>query len=647
MPRFRLFLAILLAAPLVAASPLAAQERALAPLEVVPPPAFRQAVEKGTRTETGVPGPRHWRQRADYDLQATVDPATRLLTGRETITYTNRSPDTLGAVVFHLYQNLFSEGVPRGRRVPITGGMTLESVAVDGTELDLKATGAAARVRIDGTIMAVRLPQAVPPGGSARFAIAWRFNIPEGENVPRMGMVDATTGQIAQWYPQIAVYDDVTGWDRRPYLSNGEFYLEYGTFDLAVTVPAGTVVAATGTLGNAAQVLPSTIRERLARAASSDSTVHVVTEADFGPGKATLGRAGETLTWRFHAEDVRDAAFAFSDHYLWDASSGVVDPASGRRTLVHALYRPSATTWRESARMTKDAIETFSRNVYPYAYPHITSTEGLVGGMEYPMIVFVRNFPGDAPTQQVIAHELGHEWFPMMVGSDETSWAWMDEGINTFITIFANEHYDPATTDRAQVRAQYRQYASTTYTTSLSMMDPPDAVAVGGGQVGILGYRQPGTALLALRAVLGDATFDRALTEYVNRWIFKHPMPWDFFHTFEDVADRDLDWFWVPWFYGPGIHDFAVADVEVHAMGGRNHVVTTVRNEGTVIMPVRLEITMVEGEKVAVEAPVERWFGGQREIAVEATVDGEVASVALDPEGLFADVDPADDVWKP
>jgi hypothetical protein len=630
---------------LVLVTPLAAQDRALVTLELTPPPAFREAVAAGTRTTTGAPGPRYWQQRADYDIQVTVDPATRMLTGHETILYENHSPDTLRAIVFHLYQNLFAEGAPRGRAVPITGGMTMESVSVDGQALGIE--GREAPVRIDGTVMAVRLPQPLAPGGTATFAIDWRFTIPEGEGVPRMGMVDSTTGQIAQWYPQIAVYDDLTGWDRRPYLANGEFYLEYGTFDLAITVPAGTIVGATGTLENPEEVLPPAIRERLARAVTSDETVSVVSEADFGPGKATLGQSGETLTWRFHAEDVRDAAFAFGDHYLWDATSGVVDPSSGRRTIVHALYRPIATTWRESAKMTKDAIETFSRNVYPYAYPHITSSEGLVGGMEYPMIVFVRNFPSDVLTERVIAHELGHEWFPMMVGSDETAWAWMDEGVNTFITIFAAEHYDPASTERAEVRQAYRQYGRTTNLYAITMMDAPDGIAISGGQVGITGYRQPASALLGLRELLGHETFDRALTEYTRRWLFRHPSPWDFFATFEDVAGRDLDWFWVPWFYGPGIHDFAIEDVEVHAMGGKNHIVATVRNEGTVLMPVRLVVTSADGERVAAEAPAERWFEGKRAIAVEAMVDGEVASVTLDPEGLFADVDPSDDVWEP
>lgn len=639
----RYWLSILI---LVTAAPLAAQERALVPLDVVPPPAYRQAVERGTRTTTGVPGGGYWQQRVDYDIRVTVEPGARLLRGHEIVGYANHSPDTLRTIVFHLYQNLFSEGAARTRRAPITGGITIESLAVDGTALEVEAADTSATV-VDGTVLRVKLPGPIAPGGRASFTVEWRFTIPQGEGVPRMGMVDATTGEIAQWYPQIAVYDGLTGWDRRPYLWNGEFYLEYGTFDVAITVPAGTVVAATGALQNPEEVLPAAIRGRLARAARSDETVHVVTEADFGAGKATMGAAGQTLTWRFHAESVRDAAFAFGDHYLWDATSGVVDPKTGRRTLVHALYRPTAATWHESAKMTKDAIETFSRNVFPYSYPHITSTEGLVGGMEYPMIVFVRNFGTERATDEVIAHELGHEWFPMMVGSDETAWAWMDEGVNTFITIFAAEHYDPDSPQRAEVRQRYREYARTTNATGLSMMTAPDAIAVGGGEVSVLGYRQPGTALLALREILGVDTFDRALSEYVRRWLFKHPTPWDFFATFEDVAGRDLDWFWVPWFYGPGVHDFAIEDVEVHSMGGKNHVVTTVRNQGTVLMPVRLVITTESGERVPVEAPVDRWFTGRRAIAVETMVDGEVASVALDPDGLFGDVDPSNDVWRP
>jgi hypothetical protein len=641
----RLFLVILFLS--VWAARLGAQERALAPLEVRPSPAFLSAVGDGTRTATGEPGPSYWQQRADYAIDVTVEPRQRRLTGRETITYTNGSPDTLRVVYFHLYQNLFTDSAIRGRKVPITGGVELSSLSVDGQTREVDPEDNRHTIQ-QGTVMAVRLPAPLAPsGGKARFEIAWSFTIPEGEGVPRMGMVDSTTGQMAQWYPQVAVYDDLTGWDTRQYLSNGEFYLEYGTFDLAVTVPTGTVVVATGELQNPEEVLPPAILERVSRAGRGEEIVHVVTEADFGPGKATVGEAGETLTWRFHAEDVRDAAFAFSDHYLVDMTTGVVDSASGGRTVVHAFYRPSAKTWVESAKMTKDAIETFSRNVYPYPYPHITSSEGLVGGMEYPMIVFVRNFDTEETTQGVIAHELGHEWFPMMVGSDETSYAWMDEGVNTFITIFAAEHYFPQSTERAQVRGAYEQYTAGSPVQGLSLMTAPDAIAAAGGSVGILGYRHPASALLALRSVLGDETYDRALTEYTRRWLYKHPTPWDFFGTFESVAGRDLDWFWVPWFYGPGVSDLGIADVEVHSMAGRNHVVAAVRNDGTVISPVVLRITTADGATTTVDAPATRWFGGQEEISVEGTVDGEVTKVELDPEGLYADVDASDDVWTP
>jgi len=356
-------------------------------------------------------------------------------------------------------------------------------------------------------------------------------------------------------------------------------------------------------------------------------------------------RLAPSLTWRFHAENVRDAAFAFSDHYLWDATSGLVDAASGRRTVVHALFRPVATTWLESARMTKDAIETFSRNVFPYAYPQITSSEGLVGGMEYPMIVFVRNFDTARTTQEVIAHELGHEWFPMMVGSDETAYAWMDEGVDTFITIFANEHYDPASPERADVRQAYKAYTTQT-NTGFDLMDTPDAIAIGGGSVGILGYRHPATALLALRAVLGDATYDRALSTYTERWLFKHPAPYDFFNTFENVAGQDLDWFWVPWFFGPAISDQAVDFVETHQMGG-THVVITVRNDGTVLSPIKARVTTASGATGWAEAPASIWFEGKKLVNVEVTVEGEVTRVELDPEGNFADVDPSDNVWTP
>jgi hypothetical protein len=511
------------------------------------------------------------------------------------------------------------------------------------------------------------------PGAKTTFSVAWRFTIPEGDGVPRMGMADSTTGLVAQWYPQVATYDDLNGWDTRPYLSNGEFYLEYGDFKLAVTVPAGTVVAATGDLVNADEVLPGAVRERLDQALRGQEVVHVLTESDFGPGAATRGRPGRRITWRFEAENVRDVAFAFSDHYLWDATAAVGAPRrEGRgalRTAVHALYRPDAANWRDAAAMTKDAIETFSRNVHAYVYPHITSAEGLVGGMEYPMIVFVRNYDTAQRTERVIAHEVGHEWFPMMVGSDETAYPWMDEGVNTFITIFATEHYDPSSPERGEVRERYRKYTLETQR-FFSLMDPPDAVASGGGEVAVLGYRKPATALLALREILGAETFDRALSEYARRWLFKHPAPWDFFRTFADVSGRDLDWFWQPWFYGSGVSDLAIGEVRLEpaeaeeapgqasaasqATGSRDTgptarrlVTVTVRNEGTVLSPVRLRITSTTGDTLRLGAPASVWFDGSRATELSAELTGEPAKVELDPEGLFADVDASDDVWIP
>ncbi|MBA2565112.1 MAG: M1 family metallopeptidase [Gemmatimonadetes bacterium] len=631
-----------------------AQETALAPLEVRPGPAFLKAVERGTRSPSGEPGAAYWQQRVAYDIRASVDLASRLLIGHETVTYTNASPDTLHSVVFHLYQNLFAPGAANTRAVPLTGGITIDSLIVAGTRLAVPVLDPAAEaaisaatapdtsapVRVTGTILKVRLPAPLPPGGETTFAIGWHFTIPSGEGVPRMGMVDSTTAQIAQWYPQIATYDDLAGWDTRPYLSNGEFYLEYGTFDIAITAPAGAVVQATGTLVNPEDVLTEETRARLERAAASGETVHVLTEADFGPGRATRGRAGEPITWRFHAENVRDAAFALGDHYLWDAASGLADSASGRRTAVHALYRPGAKTWRESARMTRDAIEVFSRNVYPYPYAHITSSEGLVGGMEYPMIVFVRDFETEVRTQRVIAHELGHEWFPMMVGSDETAFAWLDEGVNTYITIAAAEHYYPDSRERSEIRDRYRRFQHAA-NTSFALMDAPDAIAVGGSEVAVLGYRKPAVALLALHEILGGETYDRALREYTRRWLYRHPSPWDFFNTFEDVAGRDLDWFWQPWFYGSGVSDLAIEAVALAS--GR--VTISVRNEGTVLSPIRARITTADGRTVPVEAPASVWFGGQRSVRVEADVPGEVVRVELDPDAAFTDVDPEDDVW--
>jgi hypothetical protein len=625
---------------------------ALQPLMLYPPPALQQAMAKGMRAANGAPGPRYWQNGANYDIKVEVTLPDSLLRGDETITYFNRSPDTLRNLYLHLYQNLFARGA--GRESPngwTTGGMIVDRLELQGHAMpvprgiagDLAAANGDS-VRVTGTIMHVWLPRPLTPGDSVKLWIQWRFTIPPVD-ADRMGMQDATTAQIAQWYPQVAVYDDVHGWDTQQYTGTGEFYLDYGRFTYSVTLPAGFVVAGTGTLANAAQVLTPAVRDALTRAAASDTITHPLTDAAFGPGKATTGKAGDRLTWTFTADSVRDIAFSFSDHYVWDATRALVDPAAKRYAMVHVLYRKGAAGYGEVVKMARSALESHSRRMVPYPYPQLTQTEGGSGGMEYPMTVFVQAIADTFVMDGVTAHEIGHEWFPMLVGNNETRYGWQDEGLNTFDTFFATDDYFKITNqDRGRKESQnsYVQFVQGA-DEDFPMMAPANAfgVATASGY-GVEAYAKPATTLWGLRSILGADLFGRAYTTYIRRWAFRHPTPWDFFATFNDVTRQNLDWFWKPWFFGRDRLDQAIIDVSVS--GGK--VSVTVENRGGLYAPVDLTATFADGSTASWREPASVWFGGiQRAVSMHAA-DKVVTMVTIDAQDNFPDVDRTNNAWK-
>ncbi|HEX9164816.1 MAG TPA: M1 family metallopeptidase, partial [Gemmatimonadales bacterium] len=397
---------------------------------------FQRAVERGTRTRTGRPGANYWQQKAEYRLQAALDPATKRLQGEAEVRYHNRSPDTLRVVVFHLYQNLFAPDGVRNEPVPVTGGTTLHRVVAQGREL-AAGGGAEPGWSVDATRLRVRLPEPLVPGASADFAFRWSFTVaPDG--APRGG-TDGEVFFLSYWYPQVAVYDDVTGWQADPYMSNAEFYMGYGDYDVALTVPEGWLIGATGALQNPEEVLGPAVRLRLREAASGAGVVPVVSDADRGAGTATARGAGGTLTWRFRAENVRDFAFGTSDQYLWDATTASVGRlADGQpeRRMIHTFYRPSrrAWAWDQSARYARHSIEFLSGYLWRYPYPQATAVDGVTScaGMEYPMITCIGGPRDTLALYSVTVHELAHMWFPMQVGSDEKRFAWQDEGLTRY-----------------------------------------------------------------------------------------------------------------------------------------------------------------------------------------------------------------------
>lgn len=640
----------------------AARPDSLAPRWSVRPipvsPAFERAVEARTRTLIGRPGPRYWQQRLRYEIDAELNPETAELRGRESVTYFNQSPDTLGILVLHLYQNLFEPGARRTSEVPVTDGITIEQVTVGGreareAELDAVPQTAEPVYFIQGTLMVLRLPAPLLPNDTVSFDMAWHFTVPP-DGAPRTGHRDHSIYNVAQWYPQVAVYDDVNGWDFQPYLGAGEFYLEYADFDVSITVPEGWLVGATGVLMNEAEVLTEETRGRLRRAMETDEVVRVVQEGDRGAGRATQQSPGGQLTWRFTARDVRDFAFATSDRYLWDATHATVpQPGAGPSApvAIHAFYPPEAPAWRDAARFTAHAISFHSRQVYPYIYPQMTSAMGPVFGMEYPMLTFVEDVPQPELLYEVINHEVAHEWFPMMVGSNESVFAWQDEGLATYMEHDATRDMFP---EQTPVRSDVDRYLTIAGSDmevpimreadrfSFHPFFTPDELP----RI-VAAYSKPAIMLRALQSVIGPETMNQALREYVNRWLLKHPTEHDFFATVEDVAGQDLDWFWNPVWYETAVLDQAIVDVRVEERGGAGErVFVTIEDRGDAPMPAPLVITLADGTTVESLVPVDVWLAGRRSYTETVDVPGRVTRVEIDPNIAFPDVERADNVWE-
>jgi len=608
----------------------------------------------GVRRADGSPGPAYWQQRADYVLKATLDTAAKRLTATEQIRYTNNSPDTLRFVWMQLDQNLFKPGSvgsllfaqeSRFGGAGFQGGFEIQSitqtrpVAAGRTPAGRKkpkpapAPPAPLRTRVDDTMMYVELAVPLAPGATTQLDLSYGFNIPE-HGADRMGR-DGNLYELGQWYPRMAVYDDVHGWNTDQYLGQGEFYLEYGNIDYEVTLPAGYIVAGSGVLQNPNEVLPPAQRARLALAAKSDSTIAIVTAEDLANGAARPKRDG-TLTWRFHAERVRDVAWGASPEYLWDA-------AGWNGVLAQAYYRPSATElWKDAAHMSRFSIEEYSTRWLHYSYPQISAIEGPVSGMEYPMVAMEAQGEDSEGLYNVITHEIGHMWFPMTVGSDERRYAWMDEGFNTFMNTFSEQDYWKRD-DTPTRRAEARFVLGLDQTPNAQPIMTPANRYRGTDNLGALAYIKPSLMLLALRdKVLGPEVFDSAFREYTRRWAFKHPQPADFFRTIEEVSGRDLAWFWRGFFYTTAALDQAVESVKQEPDGGAQIVL---RSLGAAVMPVELQLGFADDSTQLIRLPVEIWYGGDRYI-FRINPGKQIVSARVNPDGGFPDLVPTNDEWK-
>lgn len=608
------------------------------------------------RTGSGTPGPRYWQQRVNYTITASLDTATHTVAGRETIRYTNHSPDSLRYVWFQTDQNIYSAG-SRGSFVnpadarwsagDFRGGYAISNLAsVRGAEAghgDTPVRRTPLATTANGTMLRADLDRPLPPGASVTMELTFSFQVPE-HGSDRMGRERFPEGwlyEIAEWFPRLAVYDDVRGWNTEQYLGQGEFYLEYGDIDFALTVPRNFIVAGSGTLLNPLEVLTATQRQRLARARGSDSTVAIVDLGEAGQAATRPSGVTPTLTWRFSAKNVRDVAWAAAPNFVWDASAwdGI---------LMQSFYPPASNAdWHNSTAYVRHTIKHYSEKWFYYPYPTAINVAGPVGGMEYPMIVFCSHRAGAERRALfgVTTHELGHQWFPMVVGSNERLYAWQDEGFNTFINIYSGRAFYGG--DLPGSRGQADQWAAFAATgNDVPSMLPADRIPR--PLLGQAAYNKPATGLYLLRHVILDdsSRFDAAFREYIRRWAFKHPTPADFFRSMEDGLGEDLSWFWRGWFYRNDVVDLAVDSVTVTTdSSGVRTARTYLSSPGQLPMPVNLTFTLADSSTVSVRLPVEIWYLGNHYLD-EHTITCDLVRVEIDTQHSIPDVRRENNVWK-
>lgn len=606
------------------------------------------------RTGSGAPGPKYWQNRADYKINVALEEDKGIVSGDVELTYKNNSPENLEFIWLQLDQNAFSNHSRGGKTTPVTGGR-FGNTGFEGGD-SIKAVSIQqgkdkfvdADFKITDTRMQIRLKTPVKGNGDViKIKIAYSFKIPEYGS-DRMGTLETKNGivyEMAQWYPRVAVFDDIEGWNLLPYLGAGEFYLEYGDFEYNVTVPWDHIVVGSGELTNPNEVLTAEQRKRLADAAKSDQTV-VIRSAEEVTNPSTRPKQSGTLTWRFRCMQARDIAWATSKAFVWDAAR--MNLPKGKTALAQSVYPAEdggLDGWGRSTEYVKGCIEFYSNYVHEYTYPVATNVAGIVGGMEYPGIVFCSSKSRKEDLWGVTDHEFGHNWFPMIVGNNERKYAWMDEGFNTFINFLSGDNFNNGEYKTTQMNDMHRLAPMIFRPKADPIMTIPDVVQA--VNLGWEAYYKPALGLKMLREqVLGKERFDYAFHLYVQRWAFKHPTPYDFFRTMEDAAGEDLGWFWKGWFFENYKLDQSVKGVTYVEQNPQKGSYITIENLDQMAMPAKVDIEEVNGKKTRVELPVEIWQRGGS-WTFKATTQQPIRSVTIDPEHALPDIDPENNVWKP
>ncbi|MEO8860926.1 MAG: M1 family metallopeptidase [Ginsengibacter sp.] len=605
------------------------------------------------RSASGAPGAKYWQNRADYKLDATIDTIKNSLTCSETIHYLNNSPDSLESLWLELDQNTYREDARSNffsgfGSLKHTEGFQFESISVsyDGKTF-------VAKYFIDDTRMQIRLTRKLSPKGKIDISIKYNYVIPQfGGRTDYFITQNGKIYEIAQWYPHMCVYDDLKGWNTLPFLGSGEFYYDYGDYDYTVTVPNDVIVAGSGELQNEKEVLSTDQIKRLQMARKSDQTVFVRTIDEVNHITAHLISNG-TKTWHFKMYNSRDIAFGASKAYVWDAAK--VNLPAGKKCLAMSVYPVESSgekAWGRATEYLKKSIEYFSEKWFVYPWPVAVNEAGEAGGMEYPGIVFDGWHDKAEELYWVTAHEIGHNWFPMIVGSNERRYAFMDEGFNTFIDVYASDNfnkgeyapkrdgeYAPGKGNPADEIIPYLEDAN-----APTMMDRPDQFTEKYRHP--IEYFKPAFGLVLLREViLGHDRFDYAFKKYIERWAFKHPSPNDFFRTMDNEAGEDLTWFWREWFQNNWQLDLAVQSVSYKDKDFKNGADITIVNLQKMALPFTLEIIFKDGSKQDMQIPVETWLQSATHTIYLHTTQ-PLQSVTIDPAQLLPDSNRGNNSWK-
>jgi hypothetical protein len=603
--------------------------------ELYIPRDIQQAYKKGTRSMDGKPGKNYWQNKGRYDIRITATPPSRTVRGSETIVYFNNSNDTLRNPVIKLFLNIHKKGAPRD------GGASPDYLT-EGMQIDMLSAGGQPVKWPDNPLVftnrQLKLPKPLPPHDSVQLKFEWHYDISFESN--REGLLDSTTFFLAYFYPRIAVFDDYAGWDRMTFTDGKEFYSDFNDYNLTVNVPKNYVVWATGDLQNPQTVLQADFLKKYQESLTSDSVIHVATKQDNTAKKVTT--QNDMNSWVFTCTNTPDVALAFSDHYVWDASSVVVDKKTKRRASVQAAFLDEAADFHQMVDFGKHALDWFSNNLpgVPYPYSKSSIIQGFAD-MEYPMMVNDNTTSDPVFSRFVAEHEIAHTYFPFYMGINETRYGFMDEGWATTLELFIG---------RADLGVEKAENLFKQFRVNGWINDPsqegdipiitPSNILNGAG-LGNNEYGKAALGYLAVKDLLGDDLFKKCLHEYMNRWNGKHPTPWDFFFSFNDAAGKNLNWFWQNWFFTTGYIDFSIEKV-VKAKKGYT---INLKNIGGFVAPVDVLIEYADGSKETLHQTPALWQANQKEAVINVETKKVIKTVGLDG-GIFMDADVRNNVFK-